>query len=274
MTSDKENVVEHPSTSQLDQDTQAFSKEEMDRLRVLLNSLGPCALTMKGTNSFNIYDSIPQRIWILNSGVTNQLTPFLSYFTSYFKVSKKQLITIANGDYVPIVGSSNVQLQSSLFLHNVFHVPKLANNLISIHRLIQDWNCAVTFFRSHRTYNGEEIGIAKDQGGLYYLQRTKIGNNTNKEDLPSNRQPQKLGQLLKFGFTINVLDIHRLESVKSFNCDVFQFSKHHRATFSPSNNKSLIPFDLIHAYVWGPASNSISEAKWFVSFIDDCTCVT
>ncbi|RDX89666.1 hypothetical protein CR513_28576, partial [Mucuna pruriens] len=31
-TSDKENVVEHPSTSQLDQDIQAFSKEEMDRL--------------------------------------------------------------------------------------------------------------------------------------------------------------------------------------------------------------------------------------------------
>ncbi|RDX72453.1 hypothetical protein CR513_48059, partial [Mucuna pruriens] len=31
-TSDKENVVEHPSTSQLDQDIQVFSKEEMDRL--------------------------------------------------------------------------------------------------------------------------------------------------------------------------------------------------------------------------------------------------
>ncbi|RDY12004.1 hypothetical protein CR513_03239, partial [Mucuna pruriens] len=31
-TSDKENVVEHPSTSQLDQDIQAFSNEEMDRL--------------------------------------------------------------------------------------------------------------------------------------------------------------------------------------------------------------------------------------------------
>ncbi|RDX67460.1 hypothetical protein CR513_53664, partial [Mucuna pruriens] len=31
-TSDKENVVEHPSTLQLDQDIQVFSKEEMDRL--------------------------------------------------------------------------------------------------------------------------------------------------------------------------------------------------------------------------------------------------
>ncbi|RDX81259.1 hypothetical protein CR513_38082, partial [Mucuna pruriens] len=48
----KENVVEHPSTSQLDQDIQAFSKEEMDRLRAFLNStrksLCSCGLTMNG----------------------------------------------------------------------------------------------------------------------------------------------------------------------------------------------------------------------------------
>ncbi|RDX96282.1 hypothetical protein CR513_21082, partial [Mucuna pruriens] len=83
------------------------------------------------------------------------------------KVIKKQLITTANGDHVPIVGSGNVQLQSSLSLHNVLHVPKLVNNLISIHRLIQDWNCSVTFFRSHCVIQeltmGKMIGIAKEQ---------------------------------------------------------------------------------------------------------------
>ncbi|RDX72122.1 hypothetical protein CR513_48438, partial [Mucuna pruriens] len=140
-TSNKENGVEHPSTSQLDQDIQAFSKEEMDYLRALLNSTIP----------------------------------------------KRQLITIVNGDHVPIAGSGNVQLHSSLSLHNVIHVPKLANNLISINRLIQDWN-----FRSHcviqELTTGRTIGVAKEQGGLYYLQHTKIGNNTNKEELPSSQQ--------------------------------------------------------------------------------------
>ncbi|RDX84621.1 hypothetical protein CR513_34307, partial [Mucuna pruriens] len=129
-TFDKENVLEHPSTSQLDQDIQAFSKEEMDHLQALLNStskpLGLCALTMK-----------------------NHITSFPSYFTSYLKVSKKKLIIVANGDHVPIIVSGNVQLQSSSSLHNVLHVLKLANNLISMHRLIQDWNCLVTSFCSH-----------------------------------------------------------------------------------------------------------------------------
>ncbi|RDX96169.1 hypothetical protein CR513_21208, partial [Mucuna pruriens] len=39
------------------------------------------------------------------------------------------------------------------------------------------------------------------------------------------------------------------ESIESFKYNVCQFLKHHRATFSPNNNKSLKPFDLIHSYV-------------------------
>ncbi|RDX80817.1 putative mitochondrial protein, partial [Mucuna pruriens] len=41
------------------------------------------------------------------------------------------------------------------------------------------------------------------------------------------------------------------EYIESYYCDVCQLSKHHRATFSPSNYKSLVPFDLIHFDVWG-----------------------
>ncbi|RDX63300.1 hypothetical protein CR513_58286, partial [Mucuna pruriens] len=176
-TSNKENGVECPSTSQLDQDIQAFSKEEIDRLLALLNStskpLGSCGLTMNGKSSFNISNSVPQSIWILDSRATDHMTSFPSHFTSYLKVPKRQLITVANGDHVPIAGSGNVQLHSSLIL-------------------IQDWNCAVTFFRSHcviqELTTGRTIGVAKEQGGLYYLQHTKIGNNTNKEELPSNQR--------------------------------------------------------------------------------------
>ncbi|RDX67700.1 hypothetical protein CR513_53383, partial [Mucuna pruriens] len=194
-TFNKENEVEHPSISQLDQDIQAFSKEEMDRLRALLNStskhLGSCGLTMNGKSSFNISSSVPQSIWILDSRATDHMTTFPSHFASYLKVPKRQLINVTNGDHVPIVGSGNVSLHSSLSLHNVLHVPKLANNLIYIHRLIQYWNCAVTFFHSHcviqELTKERTIGVAKERGGLYYLQHTKIGNNTNKKELPSSQ---------------------------------------------------------------------------------------
>ncbi|RDX70732.1 hypothetical protein CR513_50009, partial [Mucuna pruriens] len=68
--------------------------------------------------------------------------------------------------------------------------------------------------------------------------------------LPINGQPQKLG-LLQIMFS----HLFTKEFVKFFNWDVCQFLKY-------------------HSDVWGPASNSKSGVRWFVSFIDDCTCVT
>ncbi|RDX60350.1 hypothetical protein CR513_61514, partial [Mucuna pruriens] len=69
--------------------------------------------------------------------------------------------------------------------------------------------------------------------------------------LPVNRQPQKLRHP-PFGLLKTIFPhLFTKEFVESFKCDVCQFSKHHHATFSPSNNKSLEPFDLIHFDVWG-----------------------
>jgi hypothetical protein len=63
--------------------------------------------------------------------------------------------------------------------------------------------------------------------------------------------------------------------VESFKCDICQFSKHTRTTFPSRLTKSVEPFELIHSDVWGPAPvSNISGARWFVSFIDDCSRVT
>ena len=40
-------------------------------------------------------------------------------------------------------------------------------------------------------------------------------------------------------------------------------------------NKNTIPFALVHYDVWGPFPISIgSSVRWFVIFVDDCTCMT
>ncbi|RDY12348.1 hypothetical protein CR513_02882, partial [Mucuna pruriens] len=120
------------------------------------------------------------------------------------------------------------------------------------------------------------------RGGLYYLQHTKIGNNTNKKDFLSSqwatlktwvvcqiwlyhkRLRHPPFRLLKTMFP----HLFSKKSVKSFNCDVYQFSKHYPATFSPNNNKSLVSFDLIHFDVWGLASNSILGSDNGTEFIN------
>ncbi|RDX96626.1 hypothetical protein CR513_20684, partial [Mucuna pruriens] len=80
----------------------------MDCLRALLNS------TSKSLSSYGLTMKVPQNIWILDSGATDHMTPFPSYFTSYLK----------------------------------------------------------------KLTTGRMIGVAKEQGGLYYLQHTKIDTGT------------------------------------------------------------------------------------------------
>ena len=122
--------------------------------------------------SFNA--SSTENIWIIDSGATDHMTPHSSSFSSYTTLSGKPYITVANGSTTPINGRGNIHLQPSFPLKNVLHVPKLSNNLLSIQKITQDLNCAVVFFPSHCVFQdlvtGKTIGIAKEQGGLYYLQ--------------------------------------------------------------------------------------------------------
>ncbi|KAL2320148.1 hypothetical protein Fmac_029117 [Flemingia macrophylla] len=296
--SDSESV-EDPPIPHPAKEVPALSQAELERLRALMDSLSKtsssCSLTMTGKSSsfLSFNASGTENIWIIDSGATDHMTPHPSYFSSYTTSSGNQHITVANGSHTPVLGCGNIQLQPSLHLKNVLHVPKLSNNLMSIHKVTQDLNCAVTFFHSHCVFQdlatGRTIGIAKEQGGLYYLQHEGNKGCTRQKALTSNHQPtseswsssqiwlqhRRLGHppfsVLKSLFPFLFTTV----SVESFHCDVCQFAKHHRTTFLPSNHKSSKPFDLVHSDVWGPSSiSNISGAKWFVSFIDDCTRVT
>ncbi|RDY09334.1 hypothetical protein CR513_06304, partial [Mucuna pruriens] len=93
-------------------------------LNDLSKLFGTCFLTMKGKNSFNISGTVSQDIWILDFGAIDHMTSFSLHLTSSSRAFGKQLITIANGDHVPIVGSQqsptpalSIPTQCPLFHH-------------------------------------------------------------------------------------------------------------------------------------------------------------
>ena len=47
----------------------------------------------------------------------------------------RELITVTNGDSVPISVSENITLESSIILKDVLYVSQLTNSLISIQKL-------------------------------------------------------------------------------------------------------------------------------------------
>jgi len=61
---------------------------------------------------------------------------------------------------------------------------------------------------------------------------------------------------------------------RMFQCDVCVMSKHHRVSYPINNKLSSKPFSLIHSNIWRPSKiRNCSGTQWFVSFIDDCTCM-
>ena len=64
-------------------------------------------------------------------------------------------------------------------------------------------------------------------------------------------------------------------NISDFKCGVCEMAKSHHTSLPPSLNKSSIRFMIIHSDVWGPSkAATLGDAHWFVTFIDDCTCIT
>jgi len=96
---------------------------------------------MKGKNTFKTIGPLSQAIWILDSRITNHITPFPKLINSYVKITREKHITITNGDSVPICGFGNITLESSIMLKNVLYVSQL-----SLYKNIKDFNLFNNFF--------------------------------------------------------------------------------------------------------------------------------
>ena len=56
--------------------------------------------------------------------------------------------------------------------------------------------------------------------------------------------------------------------MESIHCDICEFAKHRRVPFLISNNRTFIPFSLIHSDIWGPSTvSNVSGVRWFVSLM-------
>ena len=132
------------------------------------------------------------------------------------------------------------------------------------------------------------IGRAIERNGLYYLEalgqlnmtKSKLPSSFISEFALSNKEKIllhhcRLGhpsfRVIKILFPSLCKDL----DVEKFHCEVCELAKHKRVPFPISYKKSSIPFYLIHNDIWGPSIiSNVSGARWFVSFIDDCTHVT
>ncbi|KAF8377349.1 hypothetical protein HHK36_030726 [Tetracentron sinense] len=117
-----------------------------------------------------------QSPWYFDSGASNHMTGTASYLHNVKSYKGNQIISTADGAQLPISSVGSLSFSPSphrqFTLIDVFHVPKLSANLISVGQLVQN-QCLVIFFPDccfvHDLATGKVVGRGRRKGRLFLL---------------------------------------------------------------------------------------------------------
>ncbi|KAM1515010.1 hypothetical protein ACFX10_014157 [Malus domestica] len=113
--------------------------------------------------------------WIIDSGAIEHMICD-SRQVQTLKPSTNTIVSVVNGNVVPIIGDGDVSLSDTLNLDSVLVVPSLDYNLLSVAQITVALHCLVIFwpffcvFKDIRTR--KTIGYLIRKGKLYYLELT------------------------------------------------------------------------------------------------------
>ena len=87
--------------------------------------------TSKGKGQALVASTNNVEEWVVDSGATHHMCASTEHFPS-LKPSNVPYIYVGNDTQVEVEGKGNVELENGFF-EDIFHVPKLSTNLLSIY---------------------------------------------------------------------------------------------------------------------------------------------
>lgn len=195
-------------------------------------------------------------------------------------------------------------LSNTLTLKDVLYVPGFQFNLISIPKICSDLKCSATFTDNKCLLQSSSMKpqlLGRLNHGLYYVvdsvikqggtmqagyqgsfdsisSVTALVNSSHKDS--ETVKKAKLWHL-RLGH-IPFSQLQYLEStigIKSCSiddfCQICPCARQARLSFSSSSTKSVTPFQLVHADIWGPYQIAAhNHCKFFLTLVDDYTRMT
>jgi hypothetical protein len=129
------------------------------------------------------------------------------------------------------------------------------------------------------------LGCGVKWGNLYYLELKTTGEGQYNKVCFATKGDWTLSEVWLRHKRLGYLSFSYLKKLKpnlftalqnlDFQCTTCELAKSHRKPYFSSSNKCSKPFMVIHSDIWGPATiSSISKARYFITFIDECTRMT
>jgi histone deacetylase 1/2 len=214
----------------------------------------------------------------MDTGATGHVTRELEKLTIRDRYHGGDQVHTASGTGMEInhIGHNVLHsLSNKLHLHNVLHVPKANKSLVSVNRITRDNNVFVEFHPNRFLVKQQGTKKILLQGrcdrGLYPVDssnKVALGVVKPSASLWHHRLGHASSPVIQ-----RVISRHKLPFVQDSNkdrvCDACQQGKSHQLPYPRSTSVSSSPLDLVFSDVWGPAPNSISRNKYYLSFIDD-----
>ena len=207
--------------------------------------------------------------WVVDSGSTEHITNDASILENQYKNTFETPVIIPNGDAIPVTGKGECFLPGGTKIKGVLHIPTFTCNLLSVSRLSNDLQTAITFFPDfcamQKLYTRDLIGAGECRNGLYRM--GMIGRERKAMTTTIDTWHKRLGHAS--GDKLTHIDFLRNSTFDQV-CDSCSKAKHTKLPFPSSNIKTNDCFELIHCDIWGKYRvPSSSKATYFLTIVDD-----
>jgi len=239
-------------------------------------------------DALHIKRSDRNELWCLDSGCSSHVCGNENNFTDITGTARG-VLNLANNSATAIEARGKVSFQirenakvKNIDLQDTLFVPDLRTNLLSVGK-IADRDYTVVFDKDAAKVldkDGDRVLTAKRVNGLYYVNSDGVENC--KASVESERTTllqwhRRLGHL---NFK-DLIEASRCGIYKDLNveiattspeCNICPRGKMTRAPFPRRSKRTSTILQLVHSDVCGPMrSESCGKAKYFVTFIDDCS---
>ncbi|KAJ0579636.1 putative RNA-directed DNA polymerase [Helianthus annuus] len=223
--------------------------------------------------------------WIVDSGCSNHLTGEKDRLSNIRRYEGNRVVVIADNSRHQISNIGDVKFTSpnsneGLQFENVYHVPGMKKNLISVPQITETGKYVV--FGPHDVQIFEEFetksvpilqGRKKDT--VYVLSAESAFVERTQENKNSDLWHARLGHVAydKLELMSNKRVVNGLPKMKVTNevvCAGCQYGKSHQLPFERSKQKTYGPLELVHTDVFGPVKHkSLGGKEYMITFIDD-----
>ncbi|KAA0038926.1 integrase [Cucumis melo var. makuwa] len=230
----------------------------------------------------SVQDNVVEPTWYLDSGCSNHMTGNRSIFVTLDESFQSEVKT-GDNTRLQVKGQGDILVKTkkgTKRVTNVFYVPGLKHNLLSIGQLLQ---------RGLKVSFEGDICAIKDQAGVLIA---KVKMTANKM-FPLNftygqiscfssilKDPSWLWHFryghLNFKSLSYLCKNHMVRGIQNINhetniCEVCILAKHHRDSFPTGKAwRASKPLELIHTDLCGPMRTTTNGGnRYFITFIDD-----